>query len=278
MRLRQLLAVGAFASAIAVIVLVIVGTSGHSSAKAAREAAALARSGGVVAPSSASPAQTTVSAGALIPADTAWPPAADPADQSSPRIVIPDSWSDADTEQARVWLAAERETFRCMAERGISYSYGPVWTAFDGSGQPVADPAPPVWEDHMQRPFMYFLDSARVCWNRALVSVGRPAIGPTEFEPTAPRFEESDFDDPSTLDIPADWAADEQARARDAWARELAVRACMTAAGYSAYGQTPYWKTTPEAEAARDPWVNTLPLEQQPAAQAALTGQGGCDG
>lgn len=224
-----------------------------------------------------------------VPGDASWPPApiADPDPIS---IVIPVDWPEADRERAREWVTIQQDTRQCQLQRGIdSYRYLPVWEeTYDDSGVLVASGPPPAdWDAHFKRPFQWFRSSAVVCFNRALVRIGHPSSGPLEFPKRAPRFEESDFSDASTLDIPSEWTQSEQAAARDSWKVELEVRSCMAAAGFAEYGEPPYWLMTDDHRA-EDPWISTFPLAAQPAVVQALSGdydnnpydwsRGGCTG
>ncbi|WP_382308345.1 hypothetical protein [Herbiconiux sp. UC225_62] len=206
------------------------------------------------------------------PADAAWPPAPT-ADPDPITITIPASWPEADKVIAREWVAVEQSTRACSLSRGVDYRFSPVWDErIDESGTTVGDPAPPAdWESHFQRPFMYFLDTPVVCFNRALQAVGRPAQGALDFAPRSPRFEETDFVDPTTLDVPADWTDEQRAEARLSWSAELITRQCMSDAGFSEYGQTPYWLMT-DALRAQDPWESVYPVEKREAARRALNG------
>ncbi|AXH35015.1 hypothetical protein DVJ78_05940 [Humibacter sp. BT305] len=223
------------------------------------------------------------------PRDAAWPPvhtyprADDPSDDS---IVIPASWSAEDQLHAQEWLAAQRFTNDCLASRGGTYFYRAFWLfpgpssqgeVFDENGEQrlneAGDPVPPPdWATHMTQPSALRSQTSLVCWNQALVSVGRPPLGPTEFQPVAPRFEATDFSDPATLDIPADWDADRQQRARDEWAVELGVRDCMAAAGYPTYGDSPRW-LVPEDRAPRvTDWLMSFPVAEQASIRTLLNG------
>ncbi len=223
------------------------------------------------------------------PDDASWPPApvADPEPIS---IVIPVDWPEADKENAREWVTVQQSTRQCQLRRGIdSYRYLPVWEeTYDDSGALASSGPPPSdWDAHFQRPFQFFRTSAVVCFNQALEQIGRQPNGPLEFPARLPRFEESDFSDASTLDIPSEWSDADRTSARQGWEVELQVRACMAAAGYPSYGEPPYWLMT-DSYRAQDPWMSTFPLAKQPDVRLALSGdyentpydwqKGGCVG
>lgn len=224
------------------------------------------------------------------PGDAAWPPV--PVADPDPVVIeIPQDWPEADKARAREWITIEQDTRQCQLQRGIDYRYVPVWsfTLSEDGSESIPGPPPEDWDAHLQRPFQWFRNSAVVCFNRALVASGRAPNGPVDFAPRQPRFEVTDFVDAVTLDMPADWTDQERADELTNWNVELAIRACMAGAGYPSYGEPPFWKQT-DAWRADDPWVNSLPLSEQPAAEAALSGadpfanqpydwqQGGCDG
>ncbi len=250
-------------------------------------------------PASVSAASTEAAAGAA-PAqmprsvdhgsrDAAWPPlhsyprADDPSDDS---IVIPASWTAEDQRHAQEWLTAQRFTNDCLVAHGGSYFYRAFWLfpgpssrqeVFDDDGQPrlneAGDPVPPPdWSTHMTQPFALRSQTSLACWNQALVVVGQAPVGSTEVPPPAPRFEASDFADPATLDMPADWDAERQQSARDEWTVELGVRDCMAAAGYPTYGDDPRW-LVPEDRASRvTDWLMSFPPAEQPAIRTLLNG------
>jgi hypothetical protein len=208
--------------------------------------------------------------------DAPWPPV--PAGDPNPvDVTIPVNWSEYDKEQAREWKAVQDATRTCMRERGLDYTYLPVWPEYDDDGVLLTDPPPPAqWSEHFERPFMSYLDSARVCFSRGLVSIGRQPVGPTQFAARPPRFEESDFADPATLDIPPDWSNDEKLQARRSWQAELITRECMAEAGFPDYGMPPSWLVD-DAFISADPWENSLPLDRQEAARTALNGTDSLD-
>lgn len=235
------------------------------------------------------PPARSVSALGHGPRDAAWPPvhsyprADDPNDD---RLEIPASWSAEDQRHAQEWLTAQRFTNGCLASRGGRYFYRPFWIfpgpssadeVFDENGQYRLNEAgdhvpPPEWDSHMRQPFALRSQTSLVCWNQALVAVGRPPVGPTEFQPLASRFEATDFSDPATLDMPADWDAERQQQARDEWTVELGVRECMAAAGHGEYGNAPSW-LVPEGIAPRSAdWLMSFPLEEQPGVNALRDG------
>ncbi|WP_440709102.1 hypothetical protein [Herbiconiux sp. YIM B11900] len=253
----------------AIVAFVTIGTSSCASTPPpiASSSRASASEGGASALGADSAAQDVPASGWV--ADASWPPVV--VDPDPIEITIPTSWSEADKEQAREWVTVQQNTRACVLDRGEVYIYHSIWNEFDETGAPVDAVPPSNWASHFEHPFMSFMNSVVVCFDRALTAIGRPTSGPLEFAPRAPRFEPADFADPATLDIPAEWSADEQASARTSWEVELVVRQCMSDAGYPSYGQPPYWKMT-DAIRGQDRWTATIPAADRAAAEIALDG------